>query len=283
MRSFAMFALLAAVIVLVGAMLVLYRRYEKSTVEYTESQSRYTEAINAIAEIQDSLLAITPSDSTVGMVSRGLQTEQNLTEPQTRQALDHIALINGSILRTKEKIRDLEGRLKKTGVRASGLERMIAKLRTTLADKEQEVGQLTGRMDSLQTQVTGLQTEVQQGQETIRARDQTLEERRSELATIYYIVATKNDLKTSGIIMAKGGFLGVGKTVQLTGRYDQGQFSSLDTDQETLIRTPAPKARILSAQPATSYEMKLEGDHMELHILDPKEFRKVKHVVIMTG
>src|SRR5262245_45117150 len=119
MRSFAMFALLAAVVVLVGAMVVLYRRYEKSTVDYTESQSRYTEAINAIAEIQDSLLAITPSDSTVGMAPHGLEAEQNLTEPQTRQALDRIALINGSILRTKEKIHELEGRLKKSGVRVS--------------------------------------------------------------------------------------------------------------------------------------------------------------------
>src|SRR5262249_9648736 len=152
--------------------------------------------------------------------------------------------------------------------------------RQSVADKEGQLGQLTGRVDSLQTQVTGLQTEVQQGQETIKARDQALEDRRAELATVYYIVGSKSQLKTPGVIMPTGGFLGMGKPVQLTGRYEQGQFTAMDTDQETLIRTPAPKARILSAQPATSYELKLEGDHMELHILDPKEFRKVRHVVI---
>ncbi len=283
MRSFAVFALLAVIILLVGATLVLYRRYERSTTDYTESQTRYSEAINAIAEIQDSLLAITPRDSTVGMLSHGLETEQKLTEPQTRQALDRIALINGSILRTKEKIRELEARLRRSGVRVAGLEKMITTLKQSLAGKEEQLGELTGRVDSLQTQVVGLQTEVQQGQETIRARDQVLEERRSELATIYYLVGTKQDLKTAGVIAAQGGFLGMGKTVQLTGRYDLGQFNALDTDQEKLIRTPSPKARILSAQPATSYELKLEGDHMELHILDPKEFRKVRHLVIMTG
>ncbi|MGH7534242.1 MAG: hypothetical protein ACREMG_01515, partial [Gemmatimonadales bacterium] len=74
-----------------------------------------------------------------------------------------------------------------------------------------------------------------------------------------------------------------GKTVQLTGRFDENQFTRLDTDQERLVRTPSPKARVLSAQPASSYELKLEGEQMELHILDAREFRKVKHLVIMTG
>ena len=33
----------------------------------------------------------------------------------------------------------------------------------------------------------------------------------------------------------------------------------------------------------SSYELKVEGKQVELHILDPKEFRKVKHLVIMTA
>ena len=49
------------------------------------------------------------------------------------------------------------------------------------------------------------------------------------------------------------------------------------------MRTGTPKARVLSAQPASSYELKLEGEEMELHILEPREFRKVKHLVILTG
>ena len=124
---------------------------------------------------------------------------------------------------------------------------------------------------------------VQQGQETIRVKDMALEERRTELATIYLMMGTKKELSMSGVIVSKGGFLGLGKTVQLTGRFDESQFSRLDTDQEKLVRTPSPKARVLSAQPASSYELKIEGEQMELHILDPREFRKVKHLVIMTG
>ena len=283
MRGIALFVLIAVVVLLIGATAVLFRKYEKSSTDFAESQTRYNEAINAIAEIQDSLFAITAGDSAVGVLAGGLQTEQSLTEPQTRQALDAIAVINKTIGRTKEKIRDLEGRLKKSGVRAAGLQKMIASLKISVAEKEALVAMLTGRADSLQVQVASLEGAVQQGQETIRAKDAALEERRSELATIYLLMGTKKELSTSGVIVSKGGFLGMGKTVQLTGRFDESQFSRLDTDQEKLVRTPSPKARVLSAQPASSYELKVEGEQMELHILDPKEFRKVRHLVIMTG
>jgi len=283
MRGIALFLLIAVVVLLIGATAVLFRKYEKSSTDFAESQTRYNEAINAIAEIQDSLFAITAGDSAVGVLSQGLQTEQSLTEPQTRQALDAIAVINKTIGRTKEKIRDLEGRLKKSGVRAAGLQKMIASLKISVAEKEALVAMLTGRADSLQVQVASLEGAVQQGQETIRAKDAALEERRSELATIYLLMGTKKELSASGVIVSKGGFLGMGKTVQLTGRFDESQFSRLDTDQEKLVRTPSAKARVLSAQPASSYELKVEGEQMELHILDPKEFRKVRHLVIMTG
>lgn len=283
MRGVALFVLIAVVVLLIGATAVLFRKYEKSNNDFAESQTRYNEAINAIAEIQDSLVAITAGDSAVASLPGGLQTEQSLTEPQTRQALDAIALINKSIGRTKEKIRDLEARLQKNGVRTAGLQRMIASLKISVSEKEALLAQLTGRVDSLQVQVVSLEGAVQQSNETIRAKDMALEERRSELATIYLLMGTKKELSTSGVIVSKGGFLGMGKTIQLTGQYDESQFSRLDTDQERLVRTPTPKARVLSAQPASSYELKLEGEQMELHILDPKEFRKVKHLVILTG
>lgn len=283
MRGIAIFLLVAVVVLLIGATGVLFKKYEKSTSDNTQAQTRYNEAINAIAEIQDSLYSITAGDSAMGALSQGLRTEQSLTEPQTQQALQQIAAINSSIGRTKMKITELEQRLQKSGIKVAGLQRMITTLKKDVADRETAVTELNGRVDSLQVQVTGLQGEVQQSQEAVHTRDQQLEERRTELATIYFKIGTKKELKDSGLIVSTGGFLGMGKSVQLTGKFDENQFTRLDTDAEKLIHTQAAKARVLSAQPTTSYELKLEGEEMELHILDPREFRKVKHLVIVTG
>lgn len=277
-----LFVLLAIIVLLLGAGGVLYQRYRNTTADFAESQTRYNEAITSIAEIQDSLYAITPRDTSVGMLEVGLQSEQKLTEPQTEQVLARIALINGSIQRTKERITELEGSLKKSGVRISGLQRMIGNLKQTVAEKEAQVSQLSLQVDSLQTRVTGLESEMAVSHETIRARDASLEDKRRELATVYYIVGTRKELTAAGVIRAKGGFLGLGKTVQLTGQYDESIFKRLDTDQDRLVQAPSSKVLVLSAQPTSSYELALGTDRTELHIIDPQEFRKVKHLVIMT-
>ena len=47
--------------------------------------------------------------------------------------------------------------------------------------------------------------------------------------------------------------------------------------------TPTAKARLISGQPAGSYSLQLVDGHMELHIIDPTEFRKVKQVVILSS
>mgnify|MGYP001590589261 CR=1 FL=1 len=289
MRRPVVFVLAAVIVLLAGATAVLFQKYRKASAEYTDmksaeesARSQYAEAFDAVAEIQDSLNAITLGDTTVRILSRGLQAEQTLTEPHRREALDRVAVLNASIQRSKDRIRRLEAGLKKSGVRIAGLEKMIAGLKQTVTEKEELVGRLTGRVDSLQTTVAGLETAVQQDQETIRSQQQRLEERRRELGTVYYRIGSKKDLTASGVIVARGGILGLGKTLQVSDRFDQSLFTPLDTDHETVIRTPSASVKVLSAQPASSYELKLVGNRMELHILDPREFRKVRHLVIMT-
>src|SRR5438477_11755093 len=106
-------------------------------------------------------------------------------------------------------------------MKTAGSQGMIAGLKRNMADKQGQVAELTTRVDSLQTQVAGLQTTVQEAQDTIVAKNEAIEEKRRELGTIYYVIGTKKDLSSSGIIVAKGGVLGLGKTLQLAGRFDE--------------------------------------------------------------
>jgi hypothetical protein len=112
---------------------------------------------------------------------------------------------------------------------------------------------------------------------------QTIEQKRSELATIYYAVGTKKDLTTAGMVVATGGLLGMGKTLEPTGKVEPSLLTPIDTDYQTSIRIPAPKVEVLSAQPSDSYELAVEGEETVLRILKPEDFRKVKHLLIMTG
>lgn len=281
--------LVILVVLLAVATIVLFVNYRKASTNYADMKTReetarvgYSEAFNAITEIQDSLNTIAVGDTAVKMLTGRERSEMKATEGVRRQALQHIALLNASLQRNKDRISQLEQRLHRSGIRVASLEKMLTGLKQQVAEKESVIASLTSQIDTLHTQVAGLQTEVQQNQDTIRQREATIEERRRESATIYYIVGNKTELTRAGIIQARGGVLGLGKTLGVTARPNESLFTPLDTDRESVIHTPAAKVQVLSAQPASSYELQLVDAKIQLHILDPNEFRKVKYLVVMT-
>ncbi len=204
--------------------------------------------------------------------------------PSGQEALDRIAALRSGIEANKTRIVQLESSLKKCGVKTAGLERLIAGLKRTVADKEIEVAQLTSQVDSLHTTVNGLNQTVAEREDTLHTRDSQLEDRRHELATVYYVVGKKDELKKQGVIQSSGGVLGLGKTVLPAANPDPTVFTPLDTDASTTIRIPSKTARVISAQPLSSYEIVPSGENeSELRILKPLEFRKIKQVVILAG
>jgi hypothetical protein len=288
MRRSVKIALAAGIVLLAGATAVLFAKYQKASSELASTRlseeqvtDRYNRTIQAVAEIQDSLNAISVGEGGVPAISQQLDAERKLGGPSGEQALDRIALLRTSINQSKERIAQLEKRVKESGIKVSGLQKLIANLKTSVAEKEQQVADLTARVDMLNTQVTGLTVAVQETQDTLRTRDEQLETKRREAATVFYVIGSKKELSESGVIRSSGGVLGIGKTVLPAANPSPTAFTALDTDQETVIRTSLPKVRVVSAQPASSYELRTVNGQMELHILNAAEFRKVKQVVIM--
>ena len=283
--------LLAVVILLLaGATTALFMKYRTTNAQYVDmkaaeetARNRYAETINSIAEIQDSLNAIEVTGTNLRTENTNLEAEKRLSNPNGQEALDRIALLRSSIARNKERIEQLETNLHKSGVKVAGLEKMVKHLKDDVKDKEAMVAALTTQVDSLNTQVTTLATTVQETKDTLTVRDQTIEDRRKELATVYVAVGTKKQLKDQGVLTAKGGVLGVGKTLKPTGTV-RDDFMAVDTDQQTVLPIDGKKAQVLTAQPPGSYELrKLADGKYELHIIDPKEFRKVRSLVIVTA
>ena len=256
-------------VVLLGATAVSYSKYQKYRADYNASMAsqedmrqRYDQAVGEIVSIQDSLSAIVLGNGHASMASTSSDVEAHPPETLHDRGLARIALLKSAIERTKARIEELDSNLKKSGVRIENLERMIAGLRSSVKEKEERIAMLSTQVDTLETKVTGLS---------------------QELATIFYAMGTKNELKTSGVIEAKGGVLGLGRTLKPAAVVNEAAFTPLNTDQENVIHIPAAKAQIVSAQPATSYVLEATSDKtLELRILNPEEFRKIRHLVIVT-
>jgi uncharacterized coiled-coil protein SlyX len=289
MQNNAKIAVTAVVVLLVGALGALFMKDRKTSADYVAmkaseeaARTRYSQTIDAIAEIQDSLNAISVGDTSVQMSQRSLEAEQ-MKNGNNQEALDRIAMLRESIQRNKQRINQLESSLHKSGMKVKGLEKMVANLKKDTEEKEAMVNELSSRVENLQTQVAGLETTVQEKSDTLVARDQTIEERRRELATVFVAVGNKKELSTKGVITAKGGVLGMGKTIQPTGVVSEVAYTPIDTDLQTVVPTTSKQAKVVSAQPPGSYEMVLVDGRMELHILDPVQFRKVRQLVIVTA
>lgn len=297
MRKYLWIPFLAIAVVLGGVALNLNRHLEQSRSEYatlqadeTATRERYNNAIGEIAAIQDSLDAISVGDEGTQELQQQLEAERSLTRERSDETMARIAVIRAGVERAKDRIVDLEKRLQESDTRVEGLDRLVKGLRASVAEKEQVIAQLTTRVDELQTQVAGLTTKVAEGEQLIEAQAVTIEnqtsaieDRRRELGTVYYTVGSKSELKDAGLVVSKGGVLGLGRTLKLSGNFAGASFTPLDTDHESVIHIAAEEARLLSDQPVSSYALVQVGDEMELHILDPQAFRTVKHVVILTS
>jgi len=272
-------------VLLAGATIMSYSKYKKSAADFAQAKSdeesmrqRYDGAVNEIVMIQDSLNTIMLGGESV--LPEGRQAEEPGTLHDT--VLSRIATLKASVERTKDRIEELDAKLKKGGVKIAGLERMIGRLRKNVADREEQIAQLNTQVQSLHTEVIGLNADVAGKQRDIELKQAEITDKQRELATIFYTMGTKKELKRSGVVVAEGGVLGVGKTLKPSGQFDESKFTALNTDQETVIAIPAHNAQILSPQPVSSYTLHIIGkDQMELRITNPSEFRKVKHLVIL--
>ena len=245
-----------------------------------QAEDRYARAIADIASIQDSLEAITPLD-TQGTMVPSTDAEQRLA-PSASEALSRVADLHAGIDRARTRIAQLEANLRRSGTKVEGLDRIIGRLKQDLAEREAMVASLTDQVDSLTSQVSGLNGSLERSQARVAEQESALEERRHELASVSYLIGDRKTLLADSVVVARGGLLGMGRTLVVTGKGDAALFTAIDTDLQREIPVAAAKASVLTAQTPGSYRLEPSTQGMVLRILDAHEFRKVRRVIIVT-
>lgn len=276
-------------IALAAAVAFLYTQKQQLAVQVEENRlaeeavrEQFGAALQSIAEIQDSLSVMLPAEERLSHVSRSAELGSPITQTQKEQMLGTIADLKQSVNNTKLKIDELEKSLAANQKEMAGLRRVIDNLKKSVAEREATIQKLTSEVASLQGTVAGLQTDVQRGQEKIAEQQGVIDTKTREIGLVYYLIGTKDDLKAKGLITEKGGFIGMGKTTQLTADFKESDFTAIDTNVTSEIPLWGVKPVVLSAQNKASYELQLLAEQKsKLLIKDPVEFRKVKYVVIM--
>jgi flagellar biosynthesis chaperone FliJ len=277
------------VVVLLGTAGLLLQLYRKSESDGRQAQSRiaservkYERAIAAIGEIRDSLLAVAGGRSLLEPQAERPAAQGRTVEQRTRETLARIAWLGERIRRNQATIAKLQADAQSDGAQTAERARAIALLRRSVAREQQRVAGFKEQLQAMTTRVATLETEVRQNATTIRARETTIEAKRRELATIFYVVGTKRELAAERVVYADGGHFGLGRSLRVAGHPSDSLFTALDTDRDSVIRIPALRAEVLSAQDAGSYVWTQRDGALTLEIVAPQQFRKVKYLVIRT-
>lgn len=248
--------------------------------ELAQAVSQRDELLQLVNEINGDMAQVKQIE---GVLSNSVYMEGDMPS-QREQLRADLASLQKTLRERRERLAELEEKLKKSNLDNGNLNATINSLRqqidsqtaeinnltASLNEAKQKIGALTTTVDSLTTTVSTVTDERNQA-------EQMSENLSNELNTCYYVFASKKELKEHKII--ETGFLR--KTKILAGDFEKDFFTMADKRNLTRLPLHSKKAKILTNQPSGSYKLEKEDEQMVLTITDPESFWSLSNYLVI--
>jgi hypothetical protein len=211
-------------------------------------------------------------DAKAGKPVQGAAGELPNPSPADQRAkmLERIKLLT-------ERVNEAESRLAASRQRVAAMSGDNANLTKQLAQYDSTITAFKSIIENQKAEIASLTTQVAvlQGENTgLKADKATLTTEKTVLTgekaaltvernTVYYVVGTKDELRKKGIIVKKGGILGIAATDIPATTLNPADFTSIDKTKVSEITLPnADKAyRVLSRQDLAATEQPAKGGY----------------------
>lgn len=256
----------------------------QKTGESTVSETGFTvrDSLEMAIANQDSLLMLINDISSDMASIKGM--EQILGDPTTlkedspskrQQIRSDMAAIQATLQQRRERLEELEKKLKATNSNNVTLSKTIETLKNQITDQENTITDLRGKLSQANIQIADLSERVDSLSSTVtavtEAKDQAEETNvklADELNMCYYAIGSKKELKQYDII--KTGFLR--KTKVLPEDFDTSYFHRADKRTLTTIELHSTKAKLITDQPSDSYTIEDVDGQKVLRITNTARF-----------
>lgn len=211
--------------------------------------------MGAFSSIEDNLQAIKERENIIAMNLKGSEQAQSREE----QINNDIQLIYKMMLDNREKISDLQDKLRKANVKNKEMQQMIASLESKIQEKDAEIMRLTQELESSNLKIEGLTSLVENLNASIDSlrnedalKNATIEGQDEALNTAFYIIGSEKELKDMGVLDKKGNFAVGSKKARKD--FDNSVFTRIDIREQTSFNlNGAKKAKVVTAHPLDSY------------------------------
>src|ERR1019366_7207809 len=166
-------------------------------------------------------------------------------------------------------------KVKEVSSKNSELEKFIINLTIQVTEQETEIASLKNKLNTLKTEldllnISSTNVQAESDHKTVR------------LNKAYFAIGTLDGLKKEGLIIEKGGVIGIGKIPEPNPNISKNVFSVIDIYETTEVAIAANKVKLITLHPADSY--KLEDTKLgikKLVITNPQEFWSMSKYLII--
>jgi len=249
-------------------------------VKLHQRDSLINEYVSTFNQIEQDLNYIKEKENLIGT-----QSEDPEFKNDSKQGIiEDIQLVNTLLEQNKQKIADLQKKLKSSGIEINALNEKMKMLADNIELRDKSIEELKATLAEKDVALAEMNTQIVQMDSLVKVKNGVIDEKQYELNKAYIAYGAYSDLKEKGIITKEGGFLGLGKTVTLSDSITQDKFEQIDITQTTTIPVNAKQAELITEHPAGSYEWVKDNETIAYMVINnPSEFWKVsKYAVLET-
>ena len=238
---------------------------EKAALEETMAQKDL-----AVSDLTEGLVAIQGTIRDIAikedLLSGTVMDDAELAKSPKEQIIKDINMVNALISKNRKQIEALEVKLKGASGKTYEFEKIVANLKLDLLEKEKSINSLKDNLVAMEASYAQLFDEYQTQVMISGMQDEALHK-------VYFAYGSKKEMEEMNVIEKTGGVLGLGVSYKLKPDFNKEYFTEMDDRQLSRIPLGAEKVKMVSAHPASSYEMIMSGKTFtELVITDPSTF-----------
>lgn len=287
--------LLVAVLVVAGGFAALFYTMEEEKGELTQQSlqlehelalrdSAYNEIIEIMYSVESKIELIKEREHLIADLSTG-----DVDKADKLQLSKDMSMIDSLILETNEKVTDLTARLNKANINMKSFQRKIKDLSSELEDrkasliamkedleaKDIQIGELTANVSTLEGRVDSANS-------TIEIQKQRIDQQEEEMNKAYMAIGTEKILQEEGLVTREGGFLGLGKSTDLSDNISREKFEQIDIRTTSELKIDSKKINLITEHPPHSYELLMDGEKVKaIKITNPEEFWKISKYLVV--
>jgi septal ring factor EnvC (AmiA/AmiB activator) len=245
-----------------------------------KNTSEMDEMLSLLNEVEDNFKSIKTAENYLSVQSNN----PGELAPTTKDKIHaDMKFVTETLDKNRQRIAELEKRLKSSSVQSTQLQQLVNNLRVELDQKtmalvalNEELERKTQQITELSANVSNLSKDVQELRVQSDTQQKTINQQEKKITTVYYCFGTSNELKNQKILVDN----------QLGANFNRDYFIKVnDLNKLHVIPLMAKKGKLVSKHPDGSYEfVKDANNQMELKILDPANFWSLtKYLVVLVN